>query len=54
MDTTIGGDSFSEGELALVYELRFAPVGMVWVHLRTFDGRTMLTGTVGTFVSATT
>ena len=53
-DTTLGGDSFEAGELAIVAELRLAPVGIVWVHLRTVDGRKMITGTAGTFVPATT
>jgi hypothetical protein len=52
-DETIGGAAFSEGELMIVSELRLAPFGGVWVHLRTVDGRTMMTGTEGAFVPAT-
>jgi hypothetical protein len=33
------GQPSPQGELAIVAELRLAPAGVVWVHLRTVDGR---------------
>jgi hypothetical protein len=36
---TLSGTTFEEGELAVVTELRFMPVGSVRVGLRTLDGR---------------
>lgn len=41
-DTTLGGTSFEDGEVALVTELRFSPVGAVYATLRTQDGRQMI------------
>ena len=38
-DTTFGGDTFKEGELAIVSEIHFTPMG-VRLRLRTVDGRT--------------
>jgi hypothetical protein len=51
--TTLGGTSFADGELMIVDELRYSPVGIVWVHLRAVNGRQMVTGKQDTFVLAT-
>lgn len=51
-ETTMSGTSLEEGELMIVYELRLAPLGVVFVGLRTPDGRTLMTGTRGSFVPA--
>jgi len=36
------GTVFKAGDPAIVYELRYAPMGNVMVRLRTMDGRQML------------
>ena len=41
--TTIGGTHFKKSELAIVSEMTLAPMGTVWLVLRTLDGRTMRT-----------
>lgn len=49
---TSSGVAFSSGELAVVDELRLAPIGCVFAGLRTLDGRKLLTGYAGTFEAA--
>jgi hypothetical protein len=44
---TIGGTRITAGELAIVSELRFAPVGIVSALLRTIDGRRIRTFDIG-------
>lgn len=51
-EPTMGGTTFSEGELAIVDELRLAPAGMVMVSLRTLDGRKLLIMQPGAFEPA--
>jgi hypothetical protein len=51
-ETTMAGTSLEEGELLIVDEVRLAPLGCVFVSLRTPDGRKLLTGHRGTFVPA--
>jgi hypothetical protein len=41
-ETTLGGTSFEDGEVALVTEIKFSPVGAVHVTLRTPDGRQVI------------
>ena len=51
--TTMSGADFKVGELAIVSELRLAPLGCVSVRLRTIDGRTTMTLMRGMFELAT-
>jgi hypothetical protein len=46
-DRTIGGVEFQEGELGIVIEARFTPMGAVFITVRTLDGRKQLTGMRG-------
>jgi hypothetical protein len=50
LETTLAGVAFKDGELAIVSEMKLAPLGAVFVTLRTLDGRMMLTGAKGSFV----
>jgi hypothetical protein len=44
-ESATAGTRFGEGELAIVAELVFMPIGAVQVRLRTIDGRKMITFT---------
>jgi len=50
-ETTFRGDTFNQGELALVSEIHFNPMG-VRLKLRTVDGRTRFTMFSGTYEPA--
>jgi len=52
-DRTMSGVEFEEGELGIVTEARFTPMGVVVITVRTLDGRKQLTGMRGTVVEAT-
>lgn len=49
---TLDGTPLVKGELMIVEELRFSPVGVVWVSLRALDGRKLTTGMLGNFTPA--
>jgi hypothetical protein len=50
--TTSDGTDFREGELAIVVELRLAPLGHASAKLRTVDGRQMITSDAAILVPA--
>lgn len=52
-DQTMSGVEFNEGELGIVTEARFTPMGAVFVAVRTLDGRKRLTGMRGALRDAT-
>jgi hypothetical protein len=52
-DRTMGGVEFAEGELGIVTEARFTPMGAVFVTVGTLDGRKRITGIRGTLRKAT-
>jgi hypothetical protein len=47
--TTLSGVQFSKGELGIVIETKFVPIGAVTVTIRMLDGRKLLTTTNKTF-----
>jgi hypothetical protein len=51
-DTTLGGTTLKEGELAIVTELHFMPVGSVRLHVRTLDGRKRIIMSRGEYEAA--
>ena len=52
-ETTLAGTTIKEGELAIVTELHFMPIGSVRLVVRTLDGRKRAIMSRNEFVSAT-
>lgn len=51
-ETTLGGTTVNEGELAIVTDLHFMPMGAVRLTMRTLDGRTRAIMSPSEYVSA--
>jgi hypothetical protein len=52
-DRTMGGIEFKKGELGIVTEARFTPIGAVVIEVRTLDGRKRLVTMRGIVENAT-